>query len=69
MYPATYVVWHMHMCVYLPRPYEKYEMAELADFNLCHKAEEITSQTPVFRALYDIAEDNSICGYHILPCH
>ncbi len=36
--------------------------AELADFNLCHKSEEIISQSPMFRALYDIAEDNSICG-------
>ena len=36
--------------------------ADLGDFNLCTKSEEILAQSPFFKALYDVAEDNSICG-------
>lgn len=36
--------------------------ADLGDFNLCTKSEEIISQSPFFKALYDVAEDNSLCG-------
>lgn len=36
--------------------------ADLGDFNLCGKPEEILSQSPFFKALYDVAEDNSLCG-------
>lgn len=36
--------------------------ANLGQFNLCIKSEEILSQKPFFRAMYDIAEDNSLCG-------
>ena len=36
--------------------------ADLGDFNLCTRSEEILAQSPFFKALYDVAEDNSLCG-------
>ena len=36
--------------------------ATLGSFNLCSKSEEILTQKPFLRAMYDIAEDNSLCG-------
>ncbi len=36
--------------------------ANLGEFNLCLQSEEILTHNPFFRAMYDIAEDNSLCG-------
>lgn len=36
--------------------------ANLGEFNLCSKSEDIIAHNPFFRAMYDIAEDNSLCG-------
>lgn len=36
--------------------------ANLGTFNLCTESEDILTQNPFFRAMYDIAEDNSLCG-------
>ncbi len=41
---------------------DPYIKADLGDFNLCTQSEEILSQSPFFKALYDLAEDNSLCG-------
>lgn len=36
--------------------------SNLGSFNLCVESEEILNHNPFFRAMYDIAEDNSLCG-------